>query len=201
MSGAFNLAARNCESRIARFPESQAWSRQTFCNEKQNIGWNRSKVESQKSVQNRHLNRILSMLKATLESHDSYRMILNRPNTRFRIADSVPLRPLTCFGHTFWIFFFKPCFVSILIKCQEKASAEIRGEFFRPNSRVDFAVDFLVDFFGPFSLEKTGGKNPPKNPRQFSNQNLGVLGPKSTLQGSGLDKMFREQFRSADVPP
>ena len=70
---------------------------------------------------------------------------------------------------------------------QEKASAEVRGEFFRPNSRVNFAVDFLVDFFGPFSLEKTGGKNPSKNPRQFSNQNLGVSGPKSTLQGSGLD--------------
>ena len=44
---------------------------------------------------------------------------------------------------------------------------------------------FAVDFFGPFSLEKTGGKNP----RQFSNQNSGVSGPKSTLQGSGLDIM------------
>ena len=41
---------------------------------------------------------------------------------------------------------------------QEKASAEIRGEFFRPNSRVNFAVDFLVDFFGPFSLEKNRRK-------------------------------------------
>ena len=37
---------------------------------------------------------------------------------------------------------------------QEKASAEIRGEFFRTKSRVNFAGDFLVDFFGPFSLEK-----------------------------------------------
>ena len=37
---------------------------------------------------------------------------------------------------------------------QEKASAEIRGEFFRTNSWVNFAADFLVDLFGPFSLEK-----------------------------------------------
>ena len=36
---------------------------------------------------------------------------------------------------------------------QEKASAEIRGEFVRTNSRVNFAVDFLVDFLGPFSLK------------------------------------------------
>ena len=41
------------------------------------------------------------------------------------------------------------------IVCQEKASAEIRGDsFFRTQSRVNFAGDFLVDFFGPFSLEK-----------------------------------------------
>ena len=51
----------------------------------------------------------------------------------------------------------------------------------------EFCRGFFVDFFGPFSLEKIGGKNPPKNPRQFSNQNSGVSGPKSTLQGSGLD--------------
>ena len=83
-------------------------------------------------------------------------------------------------------------------KYQEKASAEIRGEFFRPNSQVNFAVDFLVDFFGPFSLEKTGGKNPPKNPRQFSNRNLGVSRPKSTLQGSGLEQISFSwgEFRS-----
>ena len=37
---------------------------------------------------------------------------------------------------------------------QEKASAEIRGEFLRTKSRVNFAGDFLVDFFGPFSLAK-----------------------------------------------
>ena len=47
-----------------------------------------------------------------------------------------------------------------------------------------------MDFFGPFSLERIGGKNPPNNPRQFSNQNLGVSGPKSTLQGSGLEKLL-----------
>ena len=45
---------------------------------------------------------------------------------------------------------------------QEKASAEIRGEFFRTNSRVNFAVDFLVDLFGPFSLEKKEEKIHPK---------------------------------------
>ena len=45
---------------------------------------------------------------------------------------------------------------------------------------------FFFGFFGPFSLEKKRRKNPPKNPRQFSNQNLGVSGPKSTLQGSDL---------------
>ena len=48
---------------------------------------------------------------------------------------------------------------------------------------MNFAGDFLVDF----ALQKTGGKNAPKNPLQFSNQNLGVSGPRSTLQGSGLD--------------
>ena len=46
---------------------------------------------------------------------------------------------------------------------------------------------FFGGFFRAFFLGKTGRKNPPKNPRQFSNQNLGVSGPKSTLQGSGLD--------------
>ena len=62
-------------------------------------------------------------------------------------------------------------------KCQEKASAEIRGEFFRTKSQVNFAGDFLVDFFGPFSLEKIGAKNPPKNPQQNSNRNSGVSRP------------------------
>ena len=59
---------------------------------------------------------------------------------------------------------------------QEKASAEIRGEFFRPNSQVNFAVDFLVDFSGLFPWKKQEAKIHPKNPRQFSNQNLGVSG-------------------------
>ena len=53
----------------------------------------------------------------------------------------------------------------------------------------EFCRGFFGGFFQAFSLEKTGGKNPPENPRQFSNQNLGVSGPKSTLQGSG-----REEF-------
>ena len=54
-----------------------------------------------------------------------------------------------------WIFDF-PARIRARIETifQEKASAEIRGEFFRPNSRVNFAMDFLVDFFGPFSLEE-----------------------------------------------
>ena len=77
-----------------------------------------------------------------------------------------------------------------------KASAEIRGEFFRTKSRVNFAGDFLVDYFWPFSLGKIGGKNPPKNPRQNSNRNLGVLEPKSTLQESGLDKWGRTHMGS-----
>ena len=80
--------------------------------------------------------------------------------------------------------------------CQEKASAEIRGEFLRTKSRVNFAGDFLVDFFGPFSLEKIGRKIPPKNPRQNSNRNLRVSRPKSTLQESGLEN-FREWLFSA----
>ena len=65
---------------------------------------------------------------------------------------------------------------------QERASAEIRAGIFRPNSHVNFAGDFFCGFFGPFSLEKTGGKNPQQN----SNQNLGASRPKSKiLQGSG----------------
>ena len=39
----------------------------------------KNEVELQQSSQNRHPNRILSMLKPTLESHDSNRTILNRP--------------------------------------------------------------------------------------------------------------------------
>ena len=36
-------------------------------------------------------------------------------------------------------------------------------------------------------------KIPPKNPRQNSNQNLGVSRPKSTLQGSGLESKHSRQ--------
>ena len=71
------LAAQNRESRIARFPEWRAWNRQKFRSEKHKSEWNRSKVESRKSIQNRHPNFILSMLKVTLESRDSNRAILN----------------------------------------------------------------------------------------------------------------------------
>ena len=76
----------------------------------------------------------------------------------------------------------------IVILFQERASAEIRGEFFQTKSRVNFAGDFLVDFFRGFFLGKNRRKkSTPKNPRQNSNRNLGVSRPKSTLQGSGLD--------------
>ena len=45
-------------------------------------------------------------------------------------------------------------------KLSRKVSAEIRGEFFRPNFWVNFAGEsFFCDFFGPFSLKKTRGKN------------------------------------------
>ena len=54
---------------------------------------------------------------------------------------------------------------------------------------MNLAGDFSVEFFGPFSLEKNERKNPPKTPRQNSNRNLGVVRPKSTLQGSGLDSL------------
>ena len=66
---------------------------------------------------------------------------------------------------------------------QEKVSAEIRREFFRTKSQVNFAGDVFVDFFGPFSLDKNRRtKSTKKNPRQNSNRNLGVSRPKSTLQ-------------------
>ena len=46
-------------------------------------------------------------------------------------------------------------------KNQEKASAEIRGEFFRTKSRVNFAGDFLW-IFGPFPWKKQEEKIHPK---------------------------------------
>ena len=52
---------------------------------------------------------------------------------------------------------------------QEKASAEIRGEFFRTKSRVNFAGDFWWIFFGPFSLEKMGGKIFGRGPESLKN--------------------------------
>ena len=42
---------------------------------------------------------------------------------------------------------------------------------------------------GAFFLGECRSKNPPKNPQQNSNQNLGALRPKSALQGSDLDTM------------
>ena len=79
--------------------------------------------------------------------------------------------------------------IDISPNTQEQASAEIRGNFVRTKSWVNSAGDFLVDFFGPFFLEK-GGKNPPKNPQQNSNQNLGVPRPNPShcKDPAGLDK-------------
>ena len=74
---------------------------------------------------------------------------------------------------------------------QEKASAEIRGEFFRTN----FAGDFFCRFFGAIFLEKQE-ENPPQNPRQNSNLNLGVSRPKSTLRVSGLEKLMEINERT-----
>ena len=59
-----------------------------------------------------------------------------------------------------------------------------------------FFGGFLAEILGPFSLDKIGGKNPPKTPRQNSNRNLGVSQPKSTLQGSGLDKIRAEENKN-----
>ena len=51
-----------------------------------------------------------------------------------------------------------------------------------------FTCEFCRGFGGPFLLEKTGGKNPPKNLQQYSNQNLAGSRPNSTLKGSELEK-------------
>ena len=56
-----------------------------------------------------------------------------------------------------------------------------------------------MDFGGPFSLEKTGGINPPKNPQQNSDLNLGVSRRKSTLQGSGLEDHSQVGFRGSNA--
>ena len=58
-------------------------------------------------------------------------------------------------------------------------------------------------FSGLFPWKKTGGKHPPKNPRQNSNRNLGVSRPNSTLQGSGLEnfpKKCRNDFALLLLP-
>ena len=85
-----NLAAQNRESHDSQ-NRGQAIARNSAARSnkmsriaiKQNRG---------KSIQDRHPNRVLSMLKAFLESHDSNRTISESLDSRFRIADSVPLR-------------------------------------------------------------------------------------------------------------
>ena len=59
----------------------------------------------------------------------------------------------------------------------EEACRNPRGIFLNKVSG-EFCGGFFGGFFGPLSLEKTGGKNPPQNPRQFSNRNF---------KGSGLE--------------
>ena len=71
------FAAQNRELRIASFPESQAQNRQKFRSEKQKKSRIAVKGNCGKSIQNRHPNHILAMLKPTSESHDSKRTILN----------------------------------------------------------------------------------------------------------------------------
>ena len=44
-----------------------------------------------------------------------------------------------------------------------------------------------MDFWGPFSLERQEEKIHPKTHGRIHTRILGVLFPKSTLQGSGLD--------------
>ena len=61
---------------------------------------------------------------------------------------------------------------------REKASAEIRREFFWTDSLVNLAGIFLVDFFGFFSLKEKGGKNPPKNPQAKFKSEFGSFADK-----------------------
>ena len=56
-----------------------------------------------------------------------------------------------------------------------------------------------MDFFGSFSLQKNRRKNPPQNPQQISNQNLGVSPPKSTRFRPDLD-LKRFQIKSKSGP-
>ena len=71
--------------------------------------------------------------------------------------------------------------------CQEKASAKIPWEILPGKKSRWILGDFSVEFWGLFPW-KNSGKNPPQNPQQNSNQNFGASRPKSTLQGSALDK-------------
>ena len=78
--------------------------------------------------------------------------------------------------------------------CQEKASAEIRGEFFRTDFLVNFCGAFFWwIFFEPFFLrKKQEDKIHPQNPQQNSNRNLGASRPKSTPQESGPEEWISE---------
>ena len=64
----------------------------------------------------------------------------------------------------------------------------LRG-FFPNKFPGEFCHGFFGGFLGAFFLGRNRRKKSPKNPRQNSNQNLGVSLPKSTLQGSGLEKL------------
>ena len=88
-----NLAAQNREPRITLFPESQAWNRQKFRSKKQINESNRSKeqkIKSESPSESHPINAYSDLGIARFESHDS-----ELPDSRFRIADSVPLRKAT----------------------------------------------------------------------------------------------------------
>ena len=55
-----------------------------------------------------------------------------------------------------WVF--HPLLILLATYYQEKAPAEIRGEFVRTKSWVNFAGDFWWTFSGPFSLENNRRK-------------------------------------------
>ena len=98
------------ESRIVNraIPRIAARNRQTFPSEKQKMSRIAVKQNRGRSIQNRHPNRILSMLKGILELHDLNRTSLNRSILDSdRIADSVHLLREKCafayfFRRSFW---------------------------------------------------------------------------------------------------
>ena len=75
----------------------------------------------------------------------------------------------------------------VRVKVSRKAFCRNPRGIFPNKALGEFCGDFLVDFFGLFSLENRKNST-QKSTAKISNQNLGVLQSKSTLQGSGLEK-------------